>query len=157
LASGGMGFGQGTGAKPKACHRENHALQGSKIGHGRFSWSTVKSFILVAKYICIVQATPFIEKLIIAVVLFAGFTYVRKRARRANPEAQVQPILLGIFVVIPALLLLEAKVLPYLRLDATLALVLKLALLGLTFYAVGRWIIKPKAAPEIDPEIKPKE
>jgi hypothetical protein len=104
-----------------------------------------------------VQATPFLEKLIIAVVLFAGFTYVRKRARRANPEAQVQPILLGIFVVIPALLLLEAKVLPQLRLEPTSALALKLALLGITFFAVGRWIIKPKTMPDADIETKLKE
>lgn len=96
---------------------------------------------------------PFLEKVIVAVALFAGFTYVRRRARRANPEAQVQPILLGIFVVIPALLLLEAEFLPRLRLEQIQALVLKLALLGLTFFAVGRFVIKPK----VDTEVAAKE
>jgi hypothetical protein len=87
---------------------------------------------------------PYIEKIIVAVVLFSGFTWLRRRSHRADPNAQPTPVLVGIFVVLPVFLLAEAKLVPFIPLTQWPLLAIKVGFLGLAFYGVGRFFIKPK-------------
>lgn len=99
---------------------------------------------MVGKYICHVLPSPFLEKAILAVALFTGFTWLRRRSHQMDPDTRIKPILIGMFAILPLFLFAEAKWLPLLPLDAWSLFAVKLAVMGLTFFGVGRFLIKPQ-------------
>jgi len=84
-----------------------------------------------------------IEQILLAVVLFSGFTWLRRRSHLMDPEKRTKPILIGIFGLLPVFLLVEAKFLPLLPLTIWPLLVVKVLLLVLTFFAIGKFFVKP--------------
>lgn len=52
--------------------------------------------------------------------------------------------MIGMFAILPILLFAEAKWLPMLPVDAWSLFAIKLAAIGLTFFGIGRFIIKPQ-------------
>jgi hypothetical protein len=92
-----------------------------------------------------VQIPILIEKVLLAVTLFSGFTYLRRRSHAVDPEANMHLVLMALFAVLPAFLVLEAKVLPLLPLKGYPLLALKVSLLIATFWGIGRWLLKTKS------------
>jgi hypothetical protein len=102
-----------------------------------------------------VQIPTLIEKVLLGITLFSGFTYLRRRSHALGPEANMHVVLLALFAVLPAFLILEAKVLPLFPIKGYPLLALKVSLLIGTFFGIGHWILRPKAkpaAPEQAPE-----
>ncbi len=56
----------------------------------------------------------------------------------------MQPILIGMFVLLPILLIAAAKGLPLLPVNGWALFAVKLAVMGLTFFGIGRFLIKPQ-------------
>jgi hypothetical protein len=83
------------------------------------------------------------EKVVFIVIIFGGFLWLRARARAMQAERQVGRVLIGLFLVLPALLIAERHLFDRLALDSwTGFLVESLALAG-TIAAVGFGFLRP--------------
>lgn len=83
------------------------------------------------------------EKVVIILCVFGGFLWLRARARSVNPERQKGMVLVGIFMVLPALLVGESHLFERLPYGPWTNLLLKASLLASTFAAVGFGFLRP--------------
>lgn len=77
------------------------------------------------------------EKVVIILCVFGGFLWLRARARSVNPERSKGMVLIGIFLVLPALLVAEKQLFERLPYGPWTNLLLKALILLGTFAAVG--------------------
>jgi hypothetical protein len=95
-----------------------------------------------------------LEKVLMVVCLLAGFIWIRTRARKIKVEHQKNRVILGVFVLLPALILGEKYLVEYFRFNAWTDALLKSFLILATFAAIGYGFLKSSPSPEI-PETKP--
>jgi hypothetical protein len=81
------------------------------------------------------------------VCLFGGFFWLRARARSINLDNQIGKSMIGVFVVLPALLIGEKYLFDHWHFGAYTDLLLKAGLALATFPAIGFLFLKP-GAPE---------
>src|SRR5687768_10577815 len=77
------------------------------------------------------------EKVVLIVSIFGGFLWLRARARSINPERQAGRVMVGIFLVLPALLVAESKAFERIHFGPLTDLLLKTLVVCATIAAVG--------------------
>jgi hypothetical protein len=77
------------------------------------------------------------DNVVMIVCLFGGFLWLRTRARAVHAEKRQVSTLVGLFLVLPALLILESRLFGKLPYGSVTNLLLKAAALVATFAAVG--------------------
>jgi hypothetical protein len=88
------------------------------------------------------------EKIIMCLCLFSGFFWLRQRARLADLDAQMGPAVVGVFVLLPAILIGEDYVFHRWHFGAYTDLLLKVLVAAAAFPAIGYAFIKTEGAPE---------
>jgi len=88
---------------------------------------------------------PLPEKIAIAVCLFTGFLWVRHRSRTAGHEGRAGRTIIGVFGLLPALIIGELYLFDQYRIGPWIDPVIKVAMLAATFAAVGFGFIRPRA------------
>lgn len=83
------------------------------------------------------------EKVVFIVLIFGGFLWLRARARAMQAERQVGRALLGLFLVLPALLVAERHFFDTLPLGPWAGLLLECLALAGTIAAVGFGFLRP--------------
>ena len=83
------------------------------------------------------------EKIVMALILFAGFFWLRARARGMSLESQRGRVIFGIFGVLTALLIGEKAVFDHWHFGAYTDLFLKVLLAAASFAVVGLLFLKP--------------
>jgi hypothetical protein len=83
------------------------------------------------------------EKIVMALILFGGFFWLRARARRMNLENRPGRVIFGVFGVLTALLIGEKAFFDHWHFGAYTDLLLKVALAGGSFALVGLYFLKP--------------
>lgn len=89
------------------------------------------------------------EKVVVILCLFGGFLWLRGRARSLSLERQQGRVLVGIFIVLPALLIAETKGFERLHIGPWTDILLKALIILGTIAAVGFGFLRP--APEEGP------
>lgn len=87
------------------------------------------------------------EKVILIVSIFGGFLWLRARARFVNSERQAGRVLVGIFLVLPALLVMESKAFERFHFGQLTDMLVKTLVICTTIAAVGFGFLR-KPAPE---------
>ncbi len=83
------------------------------------------------------------EKVVVILCLFGGFLWLRGRARSYSLERQQGRVLVGIFIVLPALLIAETKAFERLHFGPWTDMLLKALILVTTIAAVGYGFLRP--------------
>ncbi len=83
------------------------------------------------------------EKIITLICLFAGFFWLRQRARSVDLEHQMGKSLVGVFVLLPAILIGEKYLFEHFHFGAYTDLLLRVLLVSATFPTIGFAFIKP--------------
>jgi hypothetical protein len=97
------------------------------------------------------------EKILMALILFGGFFWLRSRARGMNLESQRGRVVFGVFIVLTAALIGEKNFFEHWHFGTYTDLLLKAAMAFASFAVVGFFFMKP-APPEGDAaEEKPSE
>ena len=86
------------------------------------------------------------EKVVMALVLFGGFFWLRSRARGMNLESQRGKAVFGVFGVLTALIIGEKTLFEHWHFGAYTDLLLKAALAAATFAIVGFFFLNPSAS-----------
>ena len=86
------------------------------------------------------------EKIIILICLFAGFYWIRARSRQVDLESRILKSILGVFVVLPASLLGERFFFEKFHFGTWQDLVIKVAVLIVTFLIIGFGFLKPNSS-----------
>jgi hypothetical protein len=86
------------------------------------------------------------DKVVMIVCIFGGFLWLRTRARTVHAERRQGPVMLGIFLVLPALLILESRLFAKLSYGPATNVLIKAAVLVSTFAAVGFGFLRPAPA-----------
>ena len=97
------------------------------------------------------------EKILMLVCLFGGFWWIRERARILNLENRMGRTMLGVFVVLPALLIGEKYIFDHWHFGAYTDLLLKAGAALATFAAVGFLFLRQGNAAEEQGEIDSKD
>ncbi|MEO6097388.1 MAG: hypothetical protein ABIW76_17725 [Fibrobacteria bacterium] len=74
--------------------------------------------------------------------LFSGFVWLRQRARQADLESQISRSLIGVFVLLPAILVGEQYLLERIHFGAYTDLLLKVLVAGAAFPIIGYGFIR---------------
>lgn len=93
------------------------------------------------------------EKIIMAICAFSGFLWLRHRARRADLENQMGRSVIGVFVILPAVLIGEDYAFAHIHFGAYTDLLLKVLVAGAAFPLIGHAFIRTgteRALPESD-------
>lgn len=93
------------------------------------------------------------EKIIMAICMFSGFLWLRHRARGADLESQMGRSLVGVFVLLPAILIGEDYLFAHVHFGAYTDLLLKVLVAGAAFPLIGHAFIRTapeQALPEND-------
>jgi hypothetical protein len=93
------------------------------------------------------------EKIIMAICAFSGFLWLRHRARGAQLESQMGRSLIGVFVLLPGILIGEDYLFAHVHFGAYTDLLLKVLAAGAAFPLIGYACIRthPETAlPESD-------
>lgn len=77
------------------------------------------------------------DKVVMILCIFGGFLWLRMRARAMQAEKRQGLVLLGIFLVLPALLIAESRLFEKLPYGPATNMLIKAAVLVCTFAAVG--------------------
>jgi len=83
------------------------------------------------------------EKIVMALILFGGFFWLRARARGMNLETQRGKVVFGVFVVLTALLVGEKNLFEHWNFGIYTDLLLKAVLAFASFAVVGIFFLKP--------------
>lgn len=89
------------------------------------------------------------EKILMALILFGGFFWLRSRARGMNLESQRGKVIFGVFGVLTAALIGEKAFFEHWHFGTYTDLLLKAGLALASFAVVGIFFLKP-APPEAD-------
>jgi hypothetical protein len=89
------------------------------------------------------------EKVLMALVLFGGYLWLRSRARAMNQETQRGKIVIGVFGILTALLIGEKAFFDHWHFGLYTDLLLRVVLAVASFAIVGRFFLKP-APPEAE-------
>lgn len=89
------------------------------------------------------------EKIVMALILFGGYFWLRERARGMNLESQRGKVVIGVFGVLTALLFGEKALFEHWHFGTYTDLLLKGGSAAVTFIAVGLLFLKP-APPEAE-------
>ncbi|MDB5049233.1 MAG: hypothetical protein JWO30_2304 [Fibrobacteres bacterium] len=84
-----------------------------------------------------------VDKIVTLICLFAGFFWLRERARSIRLENQIGKSVIGVFVLLPAILLGEKYLFDNFHFGTFTDLFLKAVLLLATFPIVGFTFLKP--------------
>jgi hypothetical protein len=101
------------------------------------------------------MTTP--ERVVLIVCLIGGFLWLRGRARSMNLERRQVPVVVGIFLVLPALLLAEKALFEKLPWSPFVNAPLMGVTLVATFSAVGYGFLRPPRPGEEEAETAPGE
>jgi hypothetical protein len=85
------------------------------------------------------------DKIVTLICLFGGFYWLRARARSINLENRIGPVVLGVFVLLPAALFGEKWLFDHYHFGAYTDLLIKAAILVATFPVIGFVFLKPGA------------
>lgn len=96
------------------------------------------------------------DKVIVILCVFGGFLWLRARARKAHPERHQVLVLVGVFLVLPALIVGESKLFQHLPYGPATNLLLKASILLCTFAVIGFGFLRP-APPEESAETPPEK
>jgi hypothetical protein len=88
------------------------------------------------------------EKIIMLICLFSGFFWLRQRARHADLESQISRSLIGVFVLLPAILIGEQYLFERVHFGAYTDLLLKVLVAGAAFPVIGYGFIRIGEAEE---------
>ena len=77
------------------------------------------------------------EKVLIAALLFAGFLWIRSRSRKLGEAGKPSRALIGVYILLPALLIGEKLLFDQWPLRPWAGLLLKALVLPATFLAIG--------------------
>lgn len=83
------------------------------------------------------------DKVVMILCIFGGFLWLRIRARAVHAERSQGPVVLGIFLVLPVLLILESRLFAKLPYGPATNALIKAAVLLSTFAAVGFGFLRP--------------
>lgn len=83
-----------------------------------------------------------LEKTVLILMLFSGFLWLRRRARALSLEGQIQRATLGVFVLLPALLIGEKFLFEQLPFGFWTNLLVKIAGVAATFPLIGYVFLK---------------
>jgi hypothetical protein len=97
----------------------------------------------------IITYMSFPEKIVMALILFGGYFWLRERARGMNLENQQGKVVIGVFGVLTALLFGEKALLEHWHFGTYTDLLIKGVAAAATFIAVGLLFLKP-APPEAE-------
>jgi hypothetical protein len=86
------------------------------------------------------------DKIVMILCLFTGFLWLRKRARASNPEKAMGKTILGVFVILPAILIGMNHLFERWHFGPYTDLLIKVVLLIVTFAAIGFVFLKPAPA-----------
>ncbi len=75
--------------------------------------------------------------------IFGGFLWLRARARSVRAERRQGPVVAGIFLVLPVLLILESRLFAKLPYGPATNILIKAAFLVSTFAAIGFGFLRP--------------
>jgi hypothetical protein len=101
------------------------------------------------------------DKVVMILCIFGGFLWLRARARAVHAERRQGPVVVGIFLVLPVLLILESRLFAKLPYGPATNVLVKAAVLLSTFAAVGFGFLRPApggppgAAPSGDDPAEP--
>jgi hypothetical protein len=90
------------------------------------------------------------EKIVMALILFGGFYWLRHRARGMNLESQRGRVIFGVFGVLTGMLIGEKTLFEHWHFGPYTDLLLKVALAAASFAVVGFFFLKP-GPPEPEP------
>jgi membrane-anchored protein YejM (alkaline phosphatase superfamily) len=82
------------------------------------------------------------EKIILLICLFSGFFWLRQRARHADLERQISRSLIGVFVLLPAILVGEQYLFEQVHFGAYTDLLLKVMVACAAFPIIGYGFIR---------------
>lgn len=88
------------------------------------------------------------DKVVVILCVFGGFLWLRARARKAHPERHQVLVLVGIFMVLPALLVGESRLFQHLPYGPATNLLLKASILLCTFAVIGFCFLRPAPSEE---------
>lgn len=83
------------------------------------------------------------DKVVMILCIFGGFLWLRARARSVRAEKRQGPVVLGIFLVLPILLILESRLFAQLPYGPAANILIKGSVLLATFAAVGFGFLRP--------------
>ncbi len=83
------------------------------------------------------------EKIILAICLFAGFLWIRQRSRQIDLTKQITKALIGVFVLLPILLLGEKFLFEKIALPGYTGIAIKCASIIVSFAIIGLVFLKP--------------
>jgi hypothetical protein len=86
---------------------------------------------------------PLSEKIVMGLLLFAGYWWLRARARSMNLEGSPGRVIVGVFGVLTALLMGEKALFDHYSFGPYTDLFLKAALAALSFAAIGFLFLRP--------------
>jgi hypothetical protein len=86
------------------------------------------------------------EKIVMALILFGGYFWLRERARGMNLESQRGKVIFGVFGVLTAMLIGEKALFDHWHFGTYTDLFLKVALAAASFAVVGLFFLKPGPA-----------
>ena len=89
------------------------------------------------------------DKIVVIVCVFGGFLWLRSRARSLNLEHRMTKVVVGVFLLLPALLLAENHLFQRLPFEPLVNTLLKAPILIATFAAIGYGFLRP--APQEKP------
>ena len=92
------------------------------------------------------MAMSTVDKVVMILCIFGGFLWLRARARAVHAERRQGMALVGLFMVLPALLIAESRVFERLSYGPATNALLKAAILVATFAAVGYGFLRPVQA-----------
>ena len=88
------------------------------------------------------------EKIIVGICLFAGFLWIRQRSRQIDLTTQIPKALIGVFVILPILLLGQKLLFEKIVFALYAGLALKCAVIVLSFAFIGLVFLKPEKKQE---------
>jgi len=97
------------------------------------------------------------EKVVMALILFGGYYWLRHRARGMNLESQRGKVIFGVFGVLTAMLIGEKALFEHWHFGTYTDLLLKVALAAASFAIVGLVFLKPGPPEAESAEDAPRE
>lgn len=88
------------------------------------------------------------ERILLAMCVFAGFLWIRGRARSMDLSRRQGTVVLGVFVLLPAWLVGGKWLVETLGIGGYTGMLLKALLIAAGFAAVGLLVIKPSPPPD---------
>ncbi len=88
------------------------------------------------------------EKIILLIFLFAGFFWLRRRARSIDLENRMTKAIFGVFILLPGMLIGEKFLLEQLQLGRYTDLLIKALAIAVTFPIIGFGFLKSGNAEE---------